>query len=1071
MKKKFTFLMAALMLLTMFAIPMGMRGQTQSTYTKVTAAPSDWSGEYLLVYEDANNNTAYVWTGVEANYCYASVTLSSTITIPNGAVSLTIASMTDGYSIMVNGGTNNGKYIYGRSGYNEVDFGTTANANTITYESSSAKIVSNTSVMRFNSASNNMRFRYFKSSTYTSQQPVQLYKLDASSNPSISVSPNSKAVTCSAGSTVFTITSNIENPSYSLQFYEAANGDETAERPGWISTPQIVNNTLTLTYEANSGDERYAYFTVKSGTVESERVTLTQAAYSTHYNGNGTFTKVTSVDDLEDGGYYVLYGVNGNSNGAMNSYLSSGKMGRTPVTFKGQNIVNPVVSAVWKLESTVVDETTYWNLYNEDADNYCYISSNNASGFAMGDNPGNNYYSVSVSEGVWNFVGRYNNRQISIYLEDFRCYNSNINPLYLYKLGTPSEDPEITIADATKVIPADGETGSIAITLSNMTVSGANAFSIQYYDNENQAISAPLWMSSVSVVASGEDYVVSYDIARNDDADRTAYFKVQATYENQTVESNLVTFSQDLYVAPTTYVLANSIIPGKQYIFVSHNVSANNYYAMGGQNDNNRAAVGIGEFASIPNTVNITGNNVYEFLISNDVTNNEWFNIYDARNYGYLYAAGGNGNKPGNHLKVQNELTDNGRWTIEIENGEATITAQGDAARKIIQYNSSNTIFSCYGSGQQGIYLYAKADYTINISPYSDASVSDGWHLIASPLDGTTTVTNVTNMTSNNYDLYRFNLNEELEWENYKAHSSSDFTTLEVGRGYLYANSTNVTLGFNGTLNTTSTVTLAYDGWNLIGNSSSATRYVSGDYYIMNSTNSGITASTRTGGAVNAMEGIFVNGDEGGEITFSSTPPSGLRNNNVLVINLNRNDKVIDRAIARLNSDRKLSKLTLFDDDTKIYIPQNGADYAIAAMDDNTQAFSLNFHAKTTGKYTLSLGETSNLSYVHIFDRMTGEDVDMLLEDSYSFIGSPADSEERFIVRLNYNASPTDSETFAYQSGNGIIVNGEGELQIFDVTGRKVMTTTINGVQTVNGLNNGLYIFKLNEKTQKIVVR
>jgi hypothetical protein len=242
----------------------------------------------------------------------------------------------------------------------------------------------------------------------------------------------------------------------------------------------------------------------------------------------------------------------------------------------------------------------------------------------------------------------------------------------------------------------------------------------------------------------------------------------------------------------------------------------------------------------------------------------------------------------------------------------------------------------------------------------------------------------------------------------------------------------------------------------------------------MNSTNSGITASTRTGGAVNAMEGIFVNGDKGDEITFSSTPPSGLRNNNVLVINLNRNDKVIDRAIVRFGESEKLSKFQLFEGSTKIYIPHNGADYAIVAMDDNTQAFSLNFHAKTTGKYTLSLGETSNLSYVHLFDRMTGEDVDMLFEDSYSFIGSPADSEERFIVRLSYNASSTDSETFAYQSGNGIIVNGEGELQIFDVTGRKVMTTTINGVETINGLNSGVYIFRVigeTLKTQKIVVR
>ena len=33
------------------------------------------------------------------------------------------------------------------------------------------------------------------------------------------------------------------------------------------------------------------------------------------------------------------------------------------------------------------------------------------------------------------------------------------------------------------------------------------------------------------------------------------------------------------------------------------------------------------------------------------------------------------------------------------------------------------------------------------------------------------------------------------------------------------------------------------------------------------------------------------------------------------------------------------------------------------------------------------------------------------------------------------------------------------------------MTTNINGVQTINGMNTGVYIFRLNEKIQKIVVR
>ena len=55
-----------------------------------------------------------------------------------------------------------------------------ANAvNTITLsETDGVIITSNTSILRFNSASNQMRFRYYKASTYSDQQAIQLYKLE-----------------------------------------------------------------------------------------------------------------------------------------------------------------------------------------------------------------------------------------------------------------------------------------------------------------------------------------------------------------------------------------------------------------------------------------------------------------------------------------------------------------------------------------------------------------------------------------------------------------------------------------------------------------------------------------------------------------------------------------------------------------------------------------------------------------------------------------------------------------------------------------------------------------------------
>ena len=121
----------------------------------------------------------------------------------------------------------------------------------------------------------------------------------------------------------------------------------------------------------------------------------------------------------------------------------------------------------------------------------------------------------------------------------------------------------------------------------------------------------------------------------------------------------------------------------------------------------------------------------------------------------------------------------------------------------------------------------------------------------------------------------------------------------------------------------------------------------------------------------------------------------------------------------------------------------------------------------------MSYKADGNFSYLHVIDRFTGEDIDMLLDGEYSFIASPSDNENRFIVRLEYSNGSENSENsiFAYQSGNDIIVNGEGELQIFDVMGRMVSTQYVSGVETINLQLHGVYIFRLNEKTQKIVVK
>ena len=161
-----------------------VQGSVSGDYVKVTSAPADWSGEYILVYEQSNT-TGYIWTGVDAASCYVSKPISNNTITDDGFITITIAPITGGYSIKVNGGSNDSKYIYGSSSNNTIGFSNTASLNTISFESNSVKIVSNTSVMRFNA--NDKRFRYYKSTSYTNQQPIQLYKKTITTTPTHSI--------------------------------------------------------------------------------------------------------------------------------------------------------------------------------------------------------------------------------------------------------------------------------------------------------------------------------------------------------------------------------------------------------------------------------------------------------------------------------------------------------------------------------------------------------------------------------------------------------------------------------------------------------------------------------------------------------------------------------------------------------------------------------------------------------------------------------------------------------------------------------------------------------------------
>lgn len=173
----------------------GASNSGTTTFTKITSEPVDWTGEYILVYEK-NETEAYVWTGVDAARCYVTETIDND-KIVSGASLVTLNITSEGY-IQIQGGSNNEKYIGRNSSSNGLDFNITGLKNTFSYNASQTcvNIISNGgAAMRFNLASDQLRFRYYKNAS--GQEPVLLYKKTSvmgSSSGYISVCKNQLVV-------------------------------------------------------------------------------------------------------------------------------------------------------------------------------------------------------------------------------------------------------------------------------------------------------------------------------------------------------------------------------------------------------------------------------------------------------------------------------------------------------------------------------------------------------------------------------------------------------------------------------------------------------------------------------------------------------------------------------------------------------------------------------------------------------------------------------------------------------------------------------------------------------------
>ena len=437
---------------------------------------------------------------------------------------------------------------------------------------------------------------------------------------------------------------------------------------------------------------------------------------------------------------------------------------------------------------------------------------------------------------------------------------------------------------------------------------------------------------------------------------------------------------------------------------------------------------------------------------------------------------------------------------LNIRAGGLTLNEGADLAvdGTITDYDENGSIVINDGAqvfqNNEGV----KASFNMNIiNPNNWSEHKDGWQLISSPLLNAETSAFATSGNDNDYDLYKYDGEKELEWRNYKKSEGFDEVFVS-GHAYLASYEKAEKATFDGTLNNATSFSQEFSysnldpniymaNFHLVGNpftfdmnmaQAQYTNLVSG-YAALNSTGSAF--SYFTSGTIPVGDGFFVKvkaGEDNASFSYdmNTKRSRGEEANSINVIATSKagSDNVVIRFAGKEEGFDKLQKFN--NEIATVYVSEDNRDYGIYNCESDVKEIGLNFKAEQMGNYTISVKPEGKFQSITLIDRFTGVETDMLLED-YNFIATSGSNHERFILKFGSEQQTTDDDQFVYQSGEELVIDAEGTIQIIDMMGRVVYSnehSNGNDRISVSEFDNAAYIVRVvNEegvKVQKVVV-